>query len=106
MRAALSLLAGTVGVLLAGCAVAQPQAQAPGNDVRPARASLIFDTVSTAYQPDQYSLRNPWPRATTYQSEGEVIAYRELLYDRQGNHRLRDYFTRRFIQVREGLARR
>ena len=88
-----------LAILLGGCA------QSPRRI--PRGTALLFDAVPGSYNAAQWAQRAPWLTAPAHFSDGETVYYRERFYDRQGNgFGTRDYFTRRFIYVREGRGHR
>ncbi len=93
------ICAVALAVSLGGCA------QSPRRI--PPRTALLFDAVPGSSSAAQWAQRAPWLSAPSHFSDGEMVYYRELFYDRQGNgFGTRDYFTRRFIYVREGRGHR
>lgn len=91
--------AGLFGLLLAGCAHAQP--------LRPLNPSLIFDVAPSDYDAEQFVAREARTAAPGFADEGESVRYREFIYDRQGDrHHFRDYYSRGFSSLRKGRGHR
>lgn len=93
------ICAVTLAIAVGGCAQTTRRI--------PPRAALLFDAAPGPIDPAQWAQRTPWLRAPAYFSDGEVVYYRERFYDRQGTgFGTRDYFSRRFLYVREGRGHR
>ncbi len=100
MKYGLGMICAAALVLSVGGCAHTPRRIAP-------RAALLFDAVPSSYDPAQWAQRATWLKAPSHFSDGEVVYYRERFYDRQGNgFGTRDYFTRRFLYVREGRGHR
>ncbi len=93
------ICAVTLAIAVGGCA------QTPRRI--PHTADLLFDADPSSSNAVQWAHRSPWLRAPAHFSDGEVVYYRERFYDRQGTgFGTRDYFSRRFLYVREGRGHR
>jgi hypothetical protein len=72
-------------------------------------SSLLFDALPGLPTASQIAYRSQWPSATSFQPLVELVEYRELFIDRQGDgfgHRGGDHTYRRFETRRVGYGQR
>ena len=70
---------------------------------------LLFDALPGLPTASQMAYRSQWPSATSFQPLVELVEYRELFIDRQGDgfgHRGGDHTYRRFETRRVGYGHR